>query len=247
MATSQYEQDKLAKKRQADTLKARQDNSSVASELNDNTIVLTTRKQKIENFWYHYKVHVIVGILLVAMATHLFISIFYKAKFDVTLNIVSEQSFEGASDYFVGRIDEILLDYDGDGKKKMNVNPMQVSSGANSNGLAGEALMANQAKLLSTTGDTKMLLYLVDQGGYDVVTEIGLKFKDLSEFNSANIQGDKYSLKDTKLSELLALDDMLDNMYLCIVDFENYDKKKASSQKVYDREYDFLSKLIEYN
>lgn len=246
MASSQYEKDKQARKAKTEVLRAKHDDTTIKSDLNDNTIAMTTFKQKFENFWYHYKVHVIVGILLVAMGTHLFISIFFKPKFDATLNIISSSSFEGSSIFFLEHIEEILPDYDKDGRVTMEVNPIQVGGGEQSP-LAGDALSAQQAKFFATTSDNKLFLYLLDDTGYKSAVDIGMSFKDLSEFNSPNIKGDKYYLNETKLSELFSLDDTLNDMYLCIVDFEKYTSKSNSSQKIYDRNYDFLKRMIEYN
>ena len=94
-----------------------------------------TFKEKWENYWYHYKFRTIVGIFVAVAAILLIKDIFFKPKYDIELTYVvrgysdiGDYSKNIKSDYT--KLEELILeyveDYNGDGKKTVNIELMEI-------------------------------------------------------------------------------------------------------------------------
>ncbi len=78
-------------------------------------------KKKLENFWYHYKIVVLIVLFFVCSALYLGMDFIRKQDPDMVLTYVSreygdESQFARAEDDFL----RIIGDLNGDGKKKLN-------------------------------------------------------------------------------------------------------------------------------
>lgn len=248
MASSQYEKDKLAKKSAADVKKIQIEHTPIPEILTDGPIVPKTFREKWDNFWYHYKMHVIAGIIVFALLLSMVLSFVLQTRYDASLTILSEVSFDGAFDLINQDIGKVLVDYDDNGESLLRINPIQMAKPGSNVQVDPRSAMANQAKLMGILSDRQSYLYMLEDYSYGELKELGVEFLDLTTLSSSErIDGDKYSLKDSKFSELIQLNQMMDDMYLCLIDIKVFDKIKEKQQKAYDNEVNFLNKIIEYN
>lgn len=211
-----------------------------------------TFREKWKNFWYHYKVLVIAITFVVICAISLLWNVIFTEKFDATMIVVSQKSFEGGATIIKDNLDKFLPDYDHNGKIKSSIISIQLEGDKASN-LPPQMLQMNQSKLLGLIAKGDTFLYILDQSSYDQMKSIGVKFKDLSTLttsegiNNDNFK-DKYNLRDTKLSEKLGLSGVLNDMFICLIDFDSYDEKAKTKEKLveqYSYEKDLLLKMIE--
>lgn len=84
-------------------------------------------RKKIENFWYHYKIAVLVGLFFVFAATYLVIDVVKKQDPDMVLAYVSE-TYGDESQFARAEeaISAIVGDINGDGKVKLNYRMMAI-------------------------------------------------------------------------------------------------------------------------
>jgi len=204
--------------------------------------------ERLANYWYHYKIHTIAGMFLLIILVAFILNIFTTDKFDIRLIIVSEKTFSGSNSFVQEALIGYLPDYDGNGESKIAVTNILLDISGKSD-VDPRALEADRAKLLATTSDNQSFLYLLDANSYKELVDIGVVFKDLSEVASnSHILKDKYELKGSKINAKIGLNNMVDDMYLCLVDFDKFDEKAKNKIKVkneYENQKAFLQKLIE--
>lgn len=89
----------------------------------------TTLKGKLENFWYHYKWHTIVSVVVVAIIGVLISQAVTAPKYDINIIYAGEYSFSrtgsnGDTAPFANAIDSLCRvtdDFDGNGEVKVNL------------------------------------------------------------------------------------------------------------------------------
>ena len=91
---------------------------------------------KLENFWYHYKWHTIVGIFIVIVAAILITQLFTKTEYDVNIIYAGEKaiattSLSGDGVTELSTITRALEmageDYNNDKKVRFNLHNLQIS------------------------------------------------------------------------------------------------------------------------
>lgn len=248
MAANDYNKDKQAKIDTANALRARQDHLPTPPKDTSEVIVPKTFKQKWDNYWYHYKYHTFGIIAVIILFSSLFLNILIPQKYDASLTLLSQYSFEGASVLINEGIDGLLDDYDNNKKISLNLSILQVEHGDNKT-LDPQVFQANQAKLLANLSVGDQFLFMIDQANIDYLKANGIIFADLTQYSASEniIDKTKYSLKDTHVSEQIGLTSTLDDMYLCLIDKSTYDEKRQSQEKfidLYTRDENFLKNMI---
>lgn len=133
--------------------------------------------EKLENFWYHYKYLVlsVAFILIVVMiVAWQFLS---QPKYDISLTLVSKNSFEGGAELFEQKLAELGTDQNGDGKVLTDYAAFQLAVNQNTE-MTPQMLEMTRATLLSRSSRGDLFLYLLDDTGYQQLTEVGWKFMD---------------------------------------------------------------------
>ncbi len=249
-SNSQYDKDKQAKIDALRVMKEKQGNISDIAVESSQSLVPKTFKQKWSNYWYHYKFHTIAIIFVSIIVLVSFWNIIFREKFDATFTVISEKSFEGSVDIFKKGFNDIIIDYDNNGKKAVDVTTIQLAVKENSE-MTPQMMQMNRTKILGMLSAGETFLFLLDQECYNELKESEVQFKDLNSLvTSDRINGDKYNLTGSKLSEELGFDSTLDNMFLCLIDFDKYDEKAKSKEKLkksYENEKDFLIRMIDKN
>ncbi len=106
-----------------------------------------TFKEKMSNFWYHYKLHTLVAAFLVVVLTVCSIQFCSKQKYDAyILYAGGKQVGKTASDGDVAEVVKIISalkviseDYDGDGEKNLNFTNYYFLSDAEASELGNDA------------------------------------------------------------------------------------------------------------
>ena len=128
--------------------------------------------KKIENFFYHYKWHVIAIALIVFFVGYMVIQTVTKEKNDLYVLAISTTN---ESNIYVKQVDiekaleQYCPDFDGNGYVHVGVNFMNIAKDAIIADYSDAENFKFQAELF--TGDSQ--LYLTDQGIIDVINSIG--------------------------------------------------------------------------
>lgn len=187
-------------------------------------ILPQTSKEKWDNYWYHYKVHTIVAVFFVFVLIVTIVNFALKTEPDLSIAVASAKSFEGSTAIFNDGLKPYAGDNNGDGKVMVETRIIFLNSeGKDSD---PEVLMANQAMLMGWVQDSTHILYIVDEANYQDIIEMGGAFKDLTAIapeGAKLVDKIKFELKGTKLAKELQMEDSLKDMYLCIIDGDEFE------------------------
>lgn len=208
-----------------------------------------TGKEKIANFWYHYKL-VVFAVLFVAVIVLVWlINQLNKPVYDATFLIISEKSFSGSELLIQSPLKSFARDVNGDGEIKMDIQSFQLAVKADSE-MTPQMQEMTYAKVIGRISDRRDFVFMLDEDGYENLQSIGFEFEDISSFTGSDTpQGDRYYLKDTKLSEKMELYGVVNDMFLCFVDFDSYSESLKNSeemQKQHQNQWDYFKSLIDY-
>ncbi|WMJ23560.1 hypothetical protein RBG61_02485 [Paludicola sp. MB14-C6] len=246
---SQYEKDKLAKKEAAMVMKQKAAQTPQVIE-KDEVMKPKTFKEKWQNYWYHYKIQTLLGALAVIMIVSLLWTQFTRPTFDASYTIVTESTYDGAQSYMEEILSSFVLDNDKNGKKQINVEAIMIGAGNNGN-TSTEVLQMNRTKLIGKISKNDSFLYMVDSACYKDMKDFGVVFQDLSKLSdNKRVDGDKYSLKDSKFAIKMGMSKMFDDMYLCLIDFNQFGEKekgKNSIKNAYQNDKKLLEAIMQYD
>ena len=249
-SNTEYEKDKQAKIEAMHVLKDKQNNASNMPIKEVESLVPKTFNEKWSNYWYHYKFQTIAVVFIALIISSLFWDVLFGEKFDATFTVISQDSFEGSKPIFKEGFKDILVDYDKNGKKAINITTTQIGIRENTE-MTPEMMQMNRTKVFGNISKNESFLFMLDQECYDELVSVNVQFKNLNEIaTSDKIKGDKYILKNSKLSEKLGMSATLDDMFLCIIDFDKFDKKAQSQKNTkqsYKNEKDLLIRMIKQN
>lgn len=242
MSKREYQNDKKAKleamrvkKLSAEAVISQQENRSGAAQAETNMPM--SFKNKWGNYWYHYKYITIGMAFVVVCVVSILFSIFANKKFDITIAIASETSFDGGDTVMEENLLQFVKDYDGNGKPEVNIQTFQLE-GTESANISSQMLYMNHAKLLGTVADGETFIYMLDEEAYRQLKEVDVQFLDLQKLtDSQRVEGDKYLLNGANLNQKLGLNAVLDDMFICIIDFDKFNQNSRKNEKIL-REYE---------
>lgn len=180
-------------------------------------------KNKVSNFFYHYKWHVIVSIFIAAVASFLIISTVIRERGDIRVLAFSKDPDTANSLYYKSKdfelaFEQFTKDYDDNGYTHTEFYFMNMGENQDYN-----YYFANQTKLFSEVATGTAQIYIADK---DMLTEVigdqteGEAYVDLSELypDEPNIV-DKYyfKVKGSSLAEAaMYVEGCPEDMYIAI-------------------------------
>lgn len=207
-----------------------------------------TRKEKLANFWYHYKWFVIAAVFVLILVVSLLVNILSKPTYDNSFIIISEKSFTGSQYFIKEPLEKMSGDVNGDGKILVKVMEFQLATGEG-NAMTPQMQDMSYAKIIGEISDRREFVFMLDEEGYRNLKSVGIEFEDISSFTGEDEpQGDKYPLKGTELSKKLGLNKLLDKMYLCFADFDTYSERLRESkemQQIHETQRAFFKALVD--
>lgn len=206
-----------------------------------------TAKEKIENFWYHYKWFVIVAVFVCAVIVISVIQMCNRPKYDTSIIIAAQHPMEGMESILSEGLESIVADYDQNGEKSVEVDIYQLGDQEGAQ-MSAELGQMNYEKLAARVSTRKDFIFLLDDVGYEYLTGMGIEFEDLSAYSdNESIEGDRCYLEGTKAAELIGMDNTGDLLYFCFVDFDTYTeslKNDESIVKAHENQEEYFKQLI---
>lgn len=197
-------------------------------------IVPKTFSQKLENFWYHYKVVTLLTAFFVFVFGVLTYTFLTREKYDFSVAIVTQDAKNYTTLEAKQLLDKISPDVDKNGKVNININDINIKSGESpSNSVAGQ-------KLMTSFIDESTVIYIIDPKVINENIETG--FVDLSDILPGNekVDGYKYSIADTEFEKVTGLNRTGIDMVVCLRDFSNGNEKQ---KKLYENAKDVIKKI----
>lgn len=249
MEKSDFQKDREAKKLESSVLKARHDNTLPdRTEEISQRIVPVTIKQKWDNFWYHYKM-LFWGILVsAALVISFLVAVIFPERYDASLTAITTLPYLPIASDMETALNDIMPDYDENGEKQLMFTALQVPTPETENSMDPQMLMANQTKLVAMMTTGTQFLVLVDDQSYEHMKKnMEMIFVDLTTFvQDENIDGEKYKINGTNFCEKLALQDIESDLYLCLIDYNEYARPKKGADVTFANETDLLTKIIQF-
>ena len=172
-----------------------------------------TFKQKIENFWYHYKWHTIIIVFFIITGLVCLVQCSTKEQpDDKALLYVNQNLLDNAANDLSDKLGGYIEDYNGNGEVLYRVNNVSY----NSNNLAGvNYSVTNSEKLLSALATAEYVLYIVDEHGYDYLSDNSTEGFESYDF-CPDKNGTAWNWKGSSLQQSLADSGLPENLYFCI-------------------------------
>lgn len=204
-----------------------------------------TPKEKLANFWYHYKWVTIASVVGVALVVFFIYDLVTKEKYDfeVLFATASYYDSEAISEVF-DETDQYATDLDGDGTPNVSVMYVNMDQSQADSG-DPNYYMAQFVKFSTAISGGEDAVLILDQANYDMLMEQdeSLEFADLSQYSdSSAIEGDKYYIKDDPiLGEL----DQGNDLFIVLKQPEDMkDQSKEKNKENYEAQVAYLTNLM---
>ncbi|MDK2802411.1 MAG: hypothetical protein KFW09_03440 [Oscillospiraceae bacterium] len=201
-------------------------------------------KNKLENFFYHYKWIVMILIIVISIIIILIINFFNRPSYDLTVLIVGDYSFLSEYD----RIDQVLKeyadDYNNDGEILIELVPFTIQDEENSKNPYPNAL--NLSKLMANLTLSTTVIYIIDDYVYDSIgTENAFINLELEYGDIYGVKGDKFNIENTEFLERLNLQNFPKDFSILIRNIEDFsDKNKEKVILNYNNSKKFVNNII---
>lgn len=194
----------------------------------------STAKEKAQNFWYHYKWHSVVALVLVITILICSLQLCGRTKYDAYILYAGSHNVgRTAKDGDVAEIATVISslkrvtdDFDENGEVSVNfTNLYYLTQGElDSTKDANDALLASDQKSLSSImSHSEYYLMLISIGVYEEYRKVGDEelFVDLTSYSSYNADAEYYApnaiyLSSVDASKLPGLSNLPEDTLICI-------------------------------
>lgn len=201
-------------------------------------LVPTTPKEKLANFWYHYKwavVGVVVGVFVFGF---LFADLFSKEKSDITIQIATVQGASPLQGDLEALFAPYTADIDGDGKQTVQVNAIDLLEDPTTDARRYQAM---ETQLTVTLTAQTPAIYLLDDVTYERLTVYQMagkepetleRFLNLEELFPDNpyVRGDRYYLAGSPLEAKMGWTNLPEDFALAIKLAYNKPSKEEAAE-----------------
>ncbi|MBR2152462.1 MAG: hypothetical protein IJ944_04160 [Clostridia bacterium] len=186
----------------------------------------TTLKGKIENYWYHYKWHTLIGLFFVVTILVCTVQCSSRENPDIkAILYVDENVADLTADALEEEIEKYMTDLNGDGEVIC-----QVINLSNINGTDNFAVNKSQ-RLFAEMAEGSNFLYILDKNGYDSLQTNLNPFAKEDYQNNDDVNG--WNWNGSKIQSNLEIHKLPDDMYFCVRDiFDTNDSKKNKQTKI---------------
>lgn len=209
-----------------------------------------TFKQKWDNYWYHYK-WLTFGLAFAFILVFMFVwQMIFKTVYDAKLTIVTQYPFDYEIESYNEKFKDFATDFTQNDKIELDIQSLQQDYKGEGT-VTPEIVQANFVKLSTGISELDGFIYLLDEPGYDKFKDMEIEFMDLSDMaDASNLdKPDRYRINDTKLADKLELNDGLEDLYLCFIDFDSISQKQQNKKRIktnYERDTLFFNELLAY-
>ena len=194
----------------------------------------STLKEKIQNFWYHYKWHSVAALVVILVAIVCVLQFCQRESYDAYILYAGSKTIGRTTEN--GDVPEIVTlnsslkkfaeDFDGNGEININFNNYYYLSNDEANGLddVNDGLLASDSKGLSNVLEhSEYYLMFISKAVYENYHKIGDDdlFLDLTSYASYNPDAEFYApnailLSSIDASMLPGISSLPDDTLICI-------------------------------
>jgi hypothetical protein len=226
--------------------------------------VPATPKEKLQNFWYHYKWHSIVAAVVIVALLVCTLQFCGKTKYDSYILYAGSKNIgRTASDGDVAEISTVISslkriskDFDGDGTVNVNFTNYYYLSAEEAEGQEiNDALLASDTKALSSVLEhSDYYLLFISEAVYEKYHKVGNGelFIDVNDYIYLNTDAVYYAPNAIRLSSLDAyklpgLAVLPEDTLICIRYPSSIGGKSKDHQKYFENAKEMLVNILEVN
>ncbi len=169
-------------------------------------------KQWLENFWYHYKIHTLITLLVVVTLVVGITQCATRTRYDQTCVLYCDRV---VSDNAVKALEEqltpLIKDYDQNETKALEVNNVSYDSASTT---TQNATISNSQRLLALMSSSDYVLYIVDAYGYELLMTQNQLFQPLDFLPDKNHTA--WNWKGSRLQQELKAKKLPEDLYFCV-------------------------------
>ena len=133
-------------------------------------IIPKTSKEKLQNYWYHFKWHTIGAVALIIVITVMCVQCATREKYDFITIVLTHSAIEsGRMEKIEEYLEQFAEDVDGDGKVSVQVVDCSIVDN-NPNSPLNQTAMAKLQSMIAA--EPKAVLYIFDDKGYETLSSI---------------------------------------------------------------------------
>lgn len=223
-----------------------------------------TPKAKLQNFWYHYKWHSIVAVIVVIAILICSLQLCGRKKYDAYIlyagsRTIGRTASDGDAEIVTmnSSLNRIAEDFDGNGKILVNFTNyyfLTPEEAANTPDLNDALLASDQKALSSVLEHSEYYLMFISVGVYEQYHKVGDEelFIDLTSFASHNPGVSFYApnaiyLSSTDASRLPVLEDLPEDTLICIRQPSVMGGKSKEHKKYLENAKKMLENILKLN
>ena len=171
-----------------------------------------TLKQWIENFWYHYKIHTLITLLIVVTLVVGVTQCATRTRYDQTCVLYCDRAVsDNTAAALQAQLEALIQDFDQNGKIAFEVNNVSYDSARTT---TQNATFSNSQKLLALMSTADYVLYVVDAYGYELLMSEHQLFQQFDFLPHQN--NTAWNWKGSSLQARMKGYRLPDDLYFCI-------------------------------
>lgn len=198
-------------------------------------------KKKWENYWFYYKIHTIVAVVLILIVALLVKQCSDRVNPDITVMIVSRtvNLSDAQTASIQNMLDKYTTDINGDGRRVAECDCYYFGDAQNA-----QMNYALQAKLIANVSDAERVLYITDDGYYKELSKTGSLFDKLSNIDTAAPNSDRVELSKLPDFKISGMPDGFEKLSLSVRSFKNMNVDTSGKNKSYTLAVNILKNLL---
>ena len=198
-------------------------------------------KKKLENYWFYYRIHTIVAVVLILIVGVLVKQCSDRVEPDVTVMIVSRtvNLTDAQTASIQNMLQKYTTDINGDGHKVAECECYYFGDAENA-----QMNYALQAKLIANVSDTSRVLYITDDGYYKELSKTGRLFDNLNNFDATAPKSDRVALSKLPDFKLSGMPAGFEKLSLSARMLSNMNVDTTSKNKTYTLSVNILKSLL---
>lgn len=126
-----------------------------------------TKKSKWDNFWFYHKWHVIIAVIVVAIAVAFIHDMVSKVNPDYQIALMTQKAYPAEiTDALQTEIAKYGKDLNGDGKVVVQINNYVIAQGSDTNKVDANQQMASVTRLTADISSGQSMIFLCDDANF---------------------------------------------------------------------------------
>ncbi len=183
-------------------------------------------KNKLDNYWYHYKWHTLIGLFFVITVLVCTVQCATKEKPDIQAILYVDKSVADlTASALEDEIEKYMTDLNGDGEVICQISNLSYTEGTNNYSIN------KSQRLFAELAEGTTFLYIVDKSGYDSLQTDVNPFAKGDYQNNSDVVG--WNWNGSNIQSNLEIHKLPDDMYFCVREiFDTNDSKKNKQTKI---------------